>query len=132
MVFYDSRLDDWKSNTFEMSIDDLDEKFGFHDGAIFECFCEAFPELPWYGKLLEDVVPALVLPALNKKVDIFKPNSSHNPVRVMGGGSALEGIEPKVVSISALDILKYYGIDKLIADENKRLAEVKKELQGVK
>lgn len=130
MVFYDSRLDDWNSNSFELSIDDLDEKFGFQDGAVFEYFCEAFPELPWYGELLEDVVPALILPALNKKIEVYKPNSSHNPVRVVGGASVLEGIEPKIVTISALDILKHYGIDKLIADENKRLAKIKKELQG--
>jgi hypothetical protein len=130
MVFYDSRLDDWGSKLFELKVDDLDDRFGFQDGEIFDYLREAFPELPWSGQLLEDVIAALVLPALNKKIEIYKPNSSHNPVRVMGGSSALKGIEPKIVTVSALDILKHYGIDKLIEDENKRLAEVKKELQG--
>lgn len=122
-MFMDNRIESIESRKYTLKIEDLTEKYGFCDGDLFEGLIDTFPELPERTKLLKEVIKHFYLPVLNKKIALRRANSSHNPIRLEGDDSEIQTVEPKSIIVSALDIIKHYGIDKQIAEENERVSK---------
>lgn len=119
----DSRLEGLDNRSYTLDITDLKEKHGFRDGDLFENLIDLFPELPERTLLLEDVIKNIYLPKLTKPIKLRRANSSHNPIRIDGNEDLLAELEPQILTIKAIDIIKYYGIDTSIEEENERVSK---------
>ena len=123
-IFMDSRLESIESRKYTLEIYDLIEKHGFCDGDIFDDLIDTFPELPERTELLEDVIKHFYLPVLNEQITLRRANSSHNPIRLDGEVSKVRTLEPKTITVDSLQIIKHYGIDTQIEEENERVSKI--------
>ncbi|MEZ8959514.1 hypothetical protein AB6E94_19025 [Vibrio lentus] len=78
---YDPR-ESWQSKTWTLDTNDLFERFGFSDGALFEELALAeHMSMPTQQEILKLVVEHLLLPEIECVIEFYDVNTSHNRVR---------------------------------------------------
>ncbi|KIF53098.1 MULTISPECIES: hypothetical protein [Vibrio harveyi group] len=78
---YDPR-EAWLTKTWDLDSDDLFERLGFNDGALFEDLAMAeHMTMPSQQKILKLVVEHLLLPKIEYVIELHDWNTSHNRVR---------------------------------------------------
>ncbi|OEE36486.1 hypothetical protein A1QO_19000 [Vibrio genomosp. F10 str. ZF-129] len=78
---YDPR-EIWFSKTWTLDSDDLFDRFGFSDGALFEDLALAeHMNMPNQQEILKLAVEHLLLPKIEYVIELYDWNTSHNRVR---------------------------------------------------
>lgn len=102
MSLYTDPRERWYDEEFTLLASGLFEKHGFNDGEILEdIVSECSSCLP--SEVLVKAVRKYLVPALNIDLEIYEPNTSHNPIRAKSIGDNV--LSPKQVTITGRQVL---------------------------